>query len=73
MPYSSSYVALGLAGRGVAWTGKTYVVPAAGVSVALPGFIGVDKDRLGRSEGRWGEFCPRCFHLRSLSGVCDCD
>lgn len=36
MPYSSSYVALGIAGRGVAWTGK-YVVPDPGVSIELPG------------------------------------
>lgn len=73
MPYSSSYVALGLAGRGVAWTGKTYVVPAPGFSIELPGYIATEADTTVRRDERWGGLCLRCFHQRSVTGACACD
>lgn len=73
MPYSSSYVALGLAGRGVAWTGKTYVVPEAGFSIELPGYIATACDTGARRDERWGDLCLRCFHQRSITGACECD
>lgn len=73
MPYSSSYVALGLAGRGVAWTGKTYVVPEPGVSIELPGFIDAARSAGSAASDRWGGLCLRCFHQRSVTGACECD
>ncbi len=50
LPYSGSYVALGLQGRGVAWTGKTYVVPRPGVSIALHGYTDSSRGRLTLSR-----------------------
>lgn len=73
MPYSSSYVALGLGGRGVAWTGKTYVVPEPGLSVELPGFVDASRTSGNQAADRWGSLCLRCFHRRSVNGACGCD
>lgn len=73
MPYSSSYVALGFGGRGVAWTGKTYVVPVPGESIELPGFVATTHDSMNARTARWGDLCPRCFQRRSVSGACECD
>ena len=74
MPYSSSYVALGLAGRGVAWTGKTYVVPAPGFSIELPGFVGGSGTATGRGgDLPWGSTCGDCFTTRSRNGACGCE
>ena len=73
MPYSGSYVALGLGGRGVAWTGKTYVVPRAGVSIPLHGYT--DSSRAGgrRVEDRPRVVCSSCFQVKAVTGVCGCD
>lgn len=73
MPNSCSYVALGLRGRGVAWTGKTYVVPAPGRSQELPGYVGAARDAGRSTAGTWGETCPDCHTTRSRSGACACD
>ena len=73
MPYSGSYVALGLEGRGVAWTGKTYVVPRAGVSIPLHGYTDADRSGFSRPEQRTGGKCPDCWQHRSVSGACACD
>ena len=73
VPNSRSYVALGHYGRGVAWFGKTYVVPAVGEFLELPDYSA------GRGGGvpahdQVGETCSVHFVTRSLTGVCDlCD
>jgi hypothetical protein len=72
MPYSGSYIALGLEGRGVAWTGKTYVVPRAGVSIALHGYTDSEHRGISLPEQRTGGLCPSCWLVRSVSGVCGC-
>ena len=73
MPYSGSYVALGLEGRGVAWTGKTYVVPRPGVSIPLHGYAaGEGGDRSGSGQ-RVGVTCSCCWQEKSVTGHCDCD
>lgn len=72
LPYSKSYVALGLDGRAVAAFGKSYVW-VGGSRVDLPGYVA------GRHAGRstqpsYGETCTRHHIAKSLSGVCDlCD
>lgn len=73
MPNSSSYIALGLAGRGVAWTGKTYVVPEPGRSIELPGFVDAARTGGNTAADRWGDLCLHCFHQRSVNGACECD
>jgi hypothetical protein len=73
MPYSGSYIALGFQGRGVAWTGKTYVVPRAGVSIPLHGYTDTDRAGGSRLEQRTGSQCPDCRQLRSVSGKCACE
>jgi hypothetical protein len=73
MPYSSSYVALGFGGRGVAWAGKTYVVPEPGTSIELPGFVDATRTPKNKAADRWGDICLRCFHRRSVTGACECD
>ena len=73
IPYSGSYVALGRQGRGVAWTGKTYVVPRAGVSIALHGYSDSSRGARSRAEQRPGVVCPSCWTVRSVSGVCGCE
>ena len=73
LPYSGSYVALGLGGRGVAWTGKTYVVPRPGVSIALHGHTESSRGGRARLEQRVGATCSQCWQVRSLSGACMCE
>ena len=68
-PYSLSYIAVGLDGRGVAWVGKTYVY-AEDRFVELPGY------RPGGGGGvpveQWvGDVCPTCRIALPLSGTCD--
>lgn len=72
LPYSESYVALAWGGRGVAWSGKTYVVPEPGVSIELPGFVGGSRTPLGAPGERWGDTCPVCRETRALNGACSC-
>ena len=72
MPYSGSYVALGLEGRGVAWTGKTYVVPRPGVSIPLHGYTAGEGGGRSRSEQRAAVVCPSCWQQKAVSGVCGC-
>ena len=69
IPYSRSYIALGLKGRAVAWAGKTYVQPSEDAYVELPGF------RAGSGGGTkveetWGTTCEVHNMARSRSGVC---
>jgi hypothetical protein len=73
LPNSRSYVALGREGRGVAWFGKTYVVPVAGQFIELPDYrAGLGGGALARQEV--GQICPVHFLTMSLTGVCDlCD
>ena len=69
LPYSKSYVALGLDGRAVASFGKSYV-EVGDHRVDLPGYVA------GRAAGRssqptYGETCPTCFIAMPLTGICD--
>ena len=72
MVNSGSYIALGLGGRAVAWTGKTCVYPP-GAYVELPDY------RASGGGGApvrdtWGETCERHFVKRSRNGNCErCD
>lgn len=70
LPYSRSYIALGHEGRGVAWAGKTYVVPSVGTFVELPGY---EEAYGGGTPGleRVGELCPTHFLTMSVTGVCE--
>jgi len=73
LPNSQSYVALGLEGRGVAWFGKTYVVPHTGEFLELPGFRESGGGGAPLDE-QVGEICPVHHMTMSLTGVCDlCD
>jgi hypothetical protein len=73
VPYSRAYIALGYEGRGVAWVGKTYVVPHAGAFVELPGYAPGSGGGAGQDDAM-GELCPVHFIAMSLTGVCDlCD
>ena len=70
LPYSRSYIALGHEGRGVAWVGKTYVMPSPDIFVELPGY----RDSGGggqRTEMRVGDTCPTHHMTRSVTGVCE--
>ena len=70
VPNSGSYIALGREGAGVAWIGKTYVVPRRGVLVELPGYEPGSGGGSVRME-RPTETCP-VHHLElPLSGFCD--
>jgi hypothetical protein len=72
MPYSDSYIALGREGRGVAWAHKTFVEPALGTFVELPGFSATAKD--GSSPDRsevWGDICPTTYLRHSVGGSCE--
>jgi hypothetical protein len=73
LPYSASYVALGLDGRGVAWTGKTYVVPRPGVSIPLHGYTPSARGGHTRAEPRPTAVCPSCWLVTSATGVCGCN
>lgn len=72
MVNSGSYIALGLEGRAVAWTGKTCVYPP-GEFIELPDY------RAGGGGGApvndtWGETCQVHFIKRSRNGRCErCD
>lgn len=73
VPNSRSYIALGLEGRGVAWVGKTYVVPRAGTFIELPGYAPGGGGGAERHD-RVGEVCEVHFITKSLDGRCDdCD
>jgi hypothetical protein len=70
VPNSRSYVALGRGGRGVAWFGKTYVVPAVGEFLALPDYH-AGSGGGSRPEQLTGAPCPSCYLVLPLTGVCD--
>ena len=70
VPYSHSYIALGREGQGVAWVGKTYVVPHAGAFIELPGYAPGSGGGSGRDD-QVGKLCPVHFITMSLTGVCD--
>ena len=72
MPYSASYIALGWGGRGVALTGKTYVVPAPGTSIELPGFLDTSRGAARDTDRTWGTTCNGCQLVRSRNGSCEC-
>lgn len=73
VPNSRSYVALGREGKGVAWFGKTYVVPQRGEFVELPEYQEVHGGG-ARRDDRTGELCELHQELRSVSGTCwKCD
>lgn len=73
LPPSSSYVALGHEGRGVAWFGKTWIVPASGVWQELPGYH-AGSGGGAQAEALLGEICPVHHVARALTGACDlCD
>jgi hypothetical protein len=73
IPYSRSYIALGRGGAGVAWVGKTYVVPARDSFLELPGY------EAGSGGGdpvaeQFGDICETHHVARSLTGLCEyCD
>jgi hypothetical protein len=72
LPFSESYVALGKGGRGVAWSHKTFVEPALGTFIELPGFA--PSSRSGGAADRselWGETCPRTFERHPVVGACE--
>jgi len=70
VPNNLSYVALGLAGKGVAWVGKTYVQLADGTFHELPGYEpGVGGGAI--VDARWGDVCPTCSMQMPLTRVCD--
>lgn len=71
-PYSNSYIALGRAGRGVAWIHKTYVEPALGQVAELPGHaLTASGTRSEDRSGVWGETCPSTYLKHPTSGRCD--
>ena len=72
LPYSRSYVALGLGGRAVAAFGKTYLW-VGGRRIELPTYVR-NRHQGHRAQPGVGEPCPIHFIARSLTGVCDlCD
>lgn len=73
VPNSRSYVALGHEGRGVAWFGKTYVIPRRGLFVELPEYRPIHGGGAA-VDGRVGELCEKHLLTRSLTGACElCD
>lgn len=68
LPYSKSYVALGLDGRAVAGFGKTYVWVGR-TRVDLPGYAAGHHTRR-TDQPAYGEICPRCFLQMPLTGTC---
>jgi hypothetical protein len=70
IPNSQSYIALGLRGAMVAWVGKTYVVPARGELIELPGFQPGSEAATSTTE-RVGGICPSCFTQMPVFGVCE--
>ena len=73
LPYSRSYVALGLEGRAVASFGKSYVW-VGGRRIDLPGYVAASRSG-HRSQPARGEVCPGCHQESALNGACpnDCD
>jgi hypothetical protein len=73
LPYSRSYVALGLEGRAIASFGKSYVW-VGGRRIDLPGYVAASRSG-HRSQPTHGEVCPGCYQERALNGACpnDCD
>lgn len=69
LPYSRSYVALGLDGRAVASFGKTYV-KVAGNRVDLPGYV-AGWHQGHTKQAAYGEVCPQHHIAMSISGLCD--
>jgi hypothetical protein len=69
VPFSRSYVALGRDGRAVAWAGRTYVVPAAGEYIELPGFRSGSGGGAA-SEEIWGATCEKHHLQRARNGSC---
>ena len=69
LPYSRSYVALGLNGRAVASFGQTYVW-VGGRRVDLPGYVAGQRSG-HRSPSTYGDMCAKHHLARSLSGVCE--
>ena len=69
VPNSKSYIALGRESYAVAWIGKTYVVPGAGLFVELPEY---SQHHGGGAERkvRVGVLCERHFIARGLNGSC---
>ncbi|HET6561556.1 MAG TPA: hypothetical protein VFG72_06750 [Marmoricola sp.] len=73
VPNSGSYIALGREGLAVAWVGKTYVVPARGVLVTLPGYVPGGGGGVARDEVE-PKICERCRLALPVTGICDdCD
>lgn len=71
VPFSRSYVALGKAGRGVAWAGITYVAFRDRPPVLLPEYVAAGRSAGTPLRDAWGDVCPRHFLARSLSGECE--
>ncbi|MGY1753823.1 hypothetical protein [Blastococcus sp. SYSU D01042] len=69
IPFSRSYIALGLKGRAVAWVGKTYVQPPEGDYIELPGFRPGSGGGVA-AEDTWGDMCEVHNVSRSRSGAC---
>lgn len=69
LPYSRSYVALGLDGRAVASFGKSYV-QVGDQRVDLPDHVAARRAGHTTAPAR-GELCPRCFIQMPLTGICD--
>lgn len=69
LPYSRSYVALGLNGRAGASFGKTYAW-VDGRRVDLPGHV-ASGHQGHRATPPYGEACPITFEAHPLTGECD--
>lgn len=70
LPNSRSYIALAKGGRGVAWIGKGYIVPAAGEFIELPGYKGSSREG-STAAPAWGDQCDIHHVTRSLTGECE--
>ncbi|MET3962820.1 hypothetical protein ABIE44_002754 [Marmoricola sp. OAE513] len=68
LPYSRSYVALGLGGRAVAAFGKSYVW-VGGRKTELPNYS--ETSHAGGKAVTYGETCPVHFIAMPKTGVCD--
>jgi hypothetical protein len=70
VPYSGSYIALGLGGAGVAWVGKSYVSFRDGRLETLPGY-GSRGGGGTPAHQRYGDTCASCGLGMPLVGGCD--
>jgi hypothetical protein len=70
VPNSASYVALGREGVGVAWFGKTYVMPTREAFVELPGYAAGGGGGTAQ-DGRVLPVCPGCHLQLPATGSCD--